>query len=384
MRLRRASPGMVGCFFTMARVSASAKREIKRENREFEILVFDPKEVELLFRGQHHVDDLLQAKRDKLRIEGKVWFHRSEGAQRITEPSVIDLPRQQARFRSQQTVTTAIEPDGRGGDHVFALRIPETGWGLMGDFGARLTLMLTTETLSELAELFEMLHSHLCLTGRGTFAIHQTGASWHGIGVRELLAELQQWRARYRRAHLSSPHHSEEIVYFDACRNGWVLVTSQQVLGANCVDNTELEIRLPGFPLDSTAFLSLCRGIGCADPEMNQVCKKDHYIFSFRNGRKPTLDVIDLIVESDGSRKLVTGLVAKNPFLDPKMPLPPLGPEQGEELRSSSVIICSVLLHHPVETKVDHYDLVKAEAIWMAPRPIIRFTCAWHRLRIPA
>jgi len=64
MRLRRASPGMVGCFFTMARVSASAKREIKRENREFEILVFDPKEVELLFRGQHHVDDLLQAKRD--------------------------------------------------------------------------------------------------------------------------------------------------------------------------------------------------------------------------------------------------------------------------------------------------------------------------------
>ena len=78
---------MVGCFFTMARVSASAKREIKRENREFEILVFDPKEVELLFRGQHHVDDLLQAKRDKLRIEGKVWFHRSEGAQRITEPS---------------------------------------------------------------------------------------------------------------------------------------------------------------------------------------------------------------------------------------------------------------------------------------------------------
>lgn len=136
----------------------------------------------------------------------------------------MDLPKSTIKYTCGPGSGNYFRSRTRFVHSAFALNIPDTGWSITNTDGVRLSLSLPLSTLDELRDLFGYLHDTFGLSSNGAFTIHQSQACWHGSGVRSFIAAVEELPQRYADANLDQVHHSEDLIYFDEMRNGWISV----------------------------------------------------------------------------------------------------------------------------------------------------------------
>jgi predicted helicase len=72
-RLRRVPGEILGAIFSVSNFTSSAIREVEAD-RTREILLFNQQEIDRLVAGESTLQNLIQRKKESLRISGTVWF----------------------------------------------------------------------------------------------------------------------------------------------------------------------------------------------------------------------------------------------------------------------------------------------------------------------
>ena len=139
-RLARVSADVVGVIVTKSTLTESAIAEIEAD-RSREILIFINDEIENILAHQQNVRALIERKRTAIRIQGKVWF----SAKKDLEFSDVSLPSGEFEFRIGEAVTPYFEMRSSFAGALYALEIPDTGWGSLAGEGARLSISAFVE-----------------------------------------------------------------------------------------------------------------------------------------------------------------------------------------------------------------------------------------------
>jgi hypothetical protein len=381
-RLGRTTPDVIGMIVTTSSISQPAIKEIESD-RTREILVFVSSEIELLRKSKARLLNLINKKRGELRLNGRVWFRKGVGGEYLG----VELPRSTMEFVANQDASTYFCSRTEFAHAALSMEIPDTGWSISGGDGIRLLLSLSLSTIDELQDLFRYLHDSFGLSSNGAFSIHQEGASWHGIGVRNLLAIATDPWSRYRAASMERVHHSEDIVYFDQFRNGWfTLYTRQRVpegRSRSYLHETDVCIQLPGVPVDASPYLDLCRYTGNEWADFRTVHGRRKYTSRLKKPLK--LEVVGTLVRTDDDRekeRWVVGLVVRNPFYRKKK-LPREFEIEGSplhELLEMELILCDLKDHLEEGDQVDQYVLQGIETTDAQYVQVIRPFGTWNAM----
>jgi hypothetical protein len=384
-RLRRTTPDVIGIIFTTSSVTDGAIKEIESD-RTRETLVFVATEMALLREQKARLLNLISKKRSELRVNGRAWFRASADGDYLS----VVLPKSSIGFR-HDSGTIGYFCSKTGFAHsAFALEIPDTGWGIPGGEGVRLSLTLSLGTLRELQDLFGYLHDSFGLSSSGAFTIHQSGACWHGSGIRNFLFTAAEVWSRYRAARMKRVHHSEELIYFDQLGNGWLSVYSRQRVpdagrvetGSYLID-TQVCIQLPGIPVDVAPYVDLCRYTGNEWADFRGIYERRTLT---RRLKKPVkLEVVGTAVRTydDGDDdRWIVGLIARNPFYKKKS-LPSELEIEGSSLHDllqMELMLCFLRDHIEEGDRVDAYFLEGVETTEAEHVQIIRPFGTWNKL----
>jgi hypothetical protein len=255
-----------------------------------------------------------------------------------------------------------------------------------GSAGVGLNLRLRVDSVERLRRFLELVYYQLEATPNGSFCIRQLDASWHGFGLTTFLTELQRWRQRYREVGLERVHHSEDLHYFDECGRGFILVSGRQQVNDSlgrderCLYSAELEIRIPGVPLDTRAFVKLCEASGDGDSFFEPVDEIGDDWISLTNPiyLEPVCNLVSS--EHDGKR-YVCGLVTRNPFTNAKL-VPKTKAEYSalKYLGATDHIICSLSDWHGVDDVANKYYVRSIFGINIDEVKIFNISCTWDKL----
>jgi hypothetical protein len=379
-RLIRTTPDVIGIIFATSTITRNAVKEIETD-RTREVLVFVRYEIELIRAGKARLLNLISKKRSELRNNGRAWFRTGEGGEYLG----VALPRSTMTFAGGRGSASYISSRTGFAHSAFSMEIPDTSRGY-GE-GVRLTLSLDLGTLSELRDLVGYLHDKFGLSSNGAFTIHQDGASWHGIGVQNLLSTLPDPWARYRAAGMQRAHHSEVISYFDQFRSGWLALTTQQRIPEGSRPGhfhmTDVCIQLPGMPVDLSPYLELCRYTGNEWADFRIV--QDRHIQTRRLKKPLRLEAVDTLVRSDEDRekdRWIVGLVARNPFFRKKK-LPRELEFKGlslHDLLQTELILLDVRDHLEEGDEVDYFMLKGIECTDAQFVQVIRPFGTWNKI----
>jgi len=381
-RLGRTTPDVIGVIFTTGSVTGGAIKEIE-SNRTRETLVFAAKEVQMLRTADTRLTNLLARKRHELRINGRAWFQ----TELVGDYAGIILPKSAIELTYGSKSVNSVFSKTDFAHAAFSLDMPDDSWGTGR---VRLQLALTIATLEDLQDIFGYLHQSFGLSSSGAFTIHQSGACWHGAGVRDFLAAARNLWPRYRAAGLSQLHHSEDLSYFDRFSNGWLtLRIRQRVPPAGVAEHglylfdTYLCIQLPGIPVNTAPYVELCRYTGNQLANFRLLQKQPSHTARLR--RPIELQVLGTAVRSDGARakgRWVVGLIAKNPFYGRKQLPRELASEHAQlrDLLRMELILCHLRDHIEAGDRVDRFLLEGVEATDAQYVQVIRPFATWNRL----
>lgn len=373
-RLRKCPPDMFGCMFSMSGYTASAIQEVCRD-RSPEILLFRENEIRGIASSAMTFEELLTRKKEEIRRGSVAWFSdeapdRTKTSHLCAESKVIQINKQTRAWAFSGT---------RDHDVLFALEILDLS-GMHQNSVFSLHLRLDIYTLADLHRLIRILKKHLDLEGIDSFAIRQRNAGWHGLGDEEFLSSVQNWRSRYNELGWSSYHHSEELAYFDRLSDGGLMcLTSRQRVGEQAyLHSSYLEVLLSGVPVDTSAIRRLCELTKNPDAKLENVDKNPVENIQFH----PPIPVetIGTIVCEDDDEKLVTGLVAKNPFFGEGVPVKE-GQRLGDPLRflsESEYLLCSMSQWHGADDRKYEHVIRYAEACWIGHVPVLHIACDWR------
>jgi len=382
-RLSRTTPDVIGVLFTTSAISRLAIKEIESD-RARQILVFVGSEIKLLRASKTRLLNLITKKRSELLVNGRAWFRTGEGGEYLHAP----LPKSTMEFVAGLRASSYFCSKTDFAHATFSTAIPDTGGSNPGGDGVRLSLSLSLSTLDELRDLFGYIHDAFGLSSNGAFTIHQDGASWHGIGVENLLKSLRDPCARYRAALMTRAHHSEDITYFDQFRNGWLLLYTRQRVPEGpqapaYLHETDVCIQLPGIPVDAAPYLSLCRYTGNEWADFGTILESRRQIKRFKKPIK--LDVVGTLVRSDDDRehdRWVVGLIARNPFYQKKK-LPRELEMEGsplQDLLEMELILSDLKDHHEEGDQIDHYVLQGIETTDAQYAQVVRPFGTWNKI----
>lgn len=382
-RLRRTASDVVGVIFTKSPITRGALKEIESD-RAREIIVFTNDEIEQIHAGRARFLNLVERKREELRVQGRAWFRSSGGAY-----LGVQLPSSTIEFFSEDK-TGAYFCSRTGFAHcTYVLSLPDTGWGAPGGEGVRLSLRLTLSSLDDMKDLLGYLHDRFGLSSKGIFSIHQSDACWHGIGADKFVEATSQWRHRYRNASMKQVHHSEDLMYFDQFRDGWLSLNTRQRVDLEAdpasdshLYSSELCIQLPGVPVDSKPFVDLCRYTG---NDWAHFAFVDERRTHTRRLKKPIkLQVMGTAVEVHEGRgydRWVVGLIARNPFYKKKLPKElELDGSPMHDLLEMELLLCDVRDHVPHGDTVDGYFLEGVETTDAHHVQILRPFGTWNKI----
>lgn len=379
-RLSRTPPGIVGCAFSIAGVNASATRVIEEKRSQREIIAFAPDEIFAVFEGRVGLLELLRKKRDVLRRKGRVWFTPPVEAD-VPRASLLDLPYAKDRIRGEGKASGDFSSSTTArGAFVFAKSIPETRYN---GPDAALRLQVGEGSISRLANLLHSLNTCFGLSEEAVFTIHQTGRMWTGFGVRDLLRTLPHWRRRYSSSGLTDPHYFEEVILFSPCGPGWAVVTAQHITHSGTYHYGQVELRLPGVPVDSTPYRAFCDAIGASPAFFTAIAESDYRRTFFYLGKGPRLKAARLVVDRHDGDDWVTGLIVENPFQTRTLRVRG-GHDLHDvlsELRAPAHLYAKLTHHHLADDVVDYYEVTDVEAVALAARPVILVRANWNRLR---
>jgi Holliday junction resolvase len=386
-RLARVSHDVVGIIVTKSTLTDSAVAVIEAD-RSREILVFINDEVENICSRWQNVRALIERKRTAFRIQGKVWF----STKRDLEFSKIRLPSGNLEFRINEATIPYFEMRSGFAGAIYALEIPDTGWGSFAGEGARLSIQLALSSIPELRNVLGYLHKKFGLSRNGVFSIQQTECCWQGSGAEEFASAVHNWKDRYKKSSSKRLHHSEEVRYFDQIRNGWVELSAQQRVWVEqsreaMLHQSELVIQMPGIPVDASPFVKLCQYVGNEWAEFQYFSHR----MTVRKRLKRTLPIkmvgrITRKADNDEGLPLkcpvVVGVIGRNPFYKRKSLPDEL--EASEiplaELAETELLICSLRDWHDDGDLVDRYDLQGIEATVGGCGAILRPFGTWNKM----
>jgi hypothetical protein len=181
---------------------------------------------------------------------------------------------------------------------------------------------------------------------------------------------------------LKDPHYSEELIFFSPCGPGWVVLTAQHITHSGTYHHGELELRVPGIPVDIAPYRSFCEAIGASFAFFTPLSDSDHRRAFFETGRAPRLKAPVLVIDRHGGEDWVTGLFVENPFRTQE-PNFRNGNDQYEvlrDLRAPDLVYVKLLHHHLAKDVVDYYEVTSVEAVTLGIRAVIRVCANWHRM----
>jgi hypothetical protein len=252
-RLNRVPSDIVGCIFNMSGYGSGAIEQVESD-RTREILLFNAAEINSIFADRFDVHELMRRKREMLRVEGWVWFDDSKPESSARRRN---FPPPSREFRTKTGPAPLVGFPSDNDETVFFLDIPETG---AIDTFVSMELRLAIHHTAELADVLEMIQDTVGLSDEGTFSIQQLSHAWYGFGAQNFLDAIGNWEQRYSKAKLKSPHHSEDLVFLDLSGRALIALTSRQRVGdSTFLHASELEIQLPGIPIDLSKFQELAR-----------------------------------------------------------------------------------------------------------------------------
>jgi len=384
-RLGRITPDVIRVIFTTGAIGRGAIRAIESD-RTREVLAFDAAEIELLRGGRARLLNLISRKRHELRVNGRAWFRRGLTG----DYADMALPRSTIQFVSESTAGGYFCSGTAFVHSAFALDIPDTGWSNAGGEGVRLQLSLSLDTPDDLRDLFGYLHSSFGLSANGAFTIQQSQACWHGAGVRNFIAAVTECSQRYEVAALERVHHSEDLIYFDQLRNGWVSLHARQRVpdfdaehSAAYLHDTRLNIQLSGMPVDLAPYVDLCRYTGNEWAEFQAIsARRTHTLRLKKRIRLMVLGTAVQTYDDRGQDRWIIGLIARNPFYGRKSLPRELEFEEGSlhDLLGMELLLCKVREHLEYGDVVDEYLLEGIETTDTADAQIIRPFGTWNNI----
>jgi hypothetical protein len=384
-RLRRTTSDVVGAIFTTSPLTRNALKEIESD-RSREIIVFVEAEIERLLSRRARLSNLIERKRDELRVQGRVWFQTDAAGQHLN----AKLPASTVKFLSALTTAAYFYSKTDFAHALLTMSMPDPGSGNPSGEGARLSLRLELSSLDDLRDLLGYVHDKFGLSANGAFSIHQDGASWHGAGAINFIGAAKAYLARYEEASMKRVHHSEDLVYFDEFRGGWLsLYTRQHIPDSygtgrdSYFHSSELCIQLPGVPVDVAPFLDLCRYTGNELADFQYIHERRTHT---RRLKKPVkLKVVGIALQTYDGRdrdRWIIGLVARNPFYKKKRLPRELEVDESmpHDLREFELLLCDVRDHLEFGDVVDYYTLEGVQTTEADHVQVIRPFGTWNKI----
>jgi hypothetical protein len=379
-RLERTPGDVIGCLFSLSDYSKTAIAAVEdRRNRE--ILLFNVAEIRDLARSPGLLSELIDKKREQLRVHARVSFARKDSEKALS--SEIRLPPSELQIWRDGQIVPCVPCTTDNFDLVFSTEhLDPIGNSDDPEFGVRLDL--DVRHLPELHRVLGTLHNHLDLSATGTFAIHQTKVSWHGAGAENFFSAAAAWQSRYQATDLESFHHSEELHYVGEFRYGRLVLTARQRVGETVfLHSAEVELRLAGIPVDREPLRELCSKTGNRDAFLTLYQEKYYDQLHFHSDRL-TLEAVGLIHSTRFTGDTaVCGIVAKNPFFRKAAAMKKAGLKAGspiEHLASVEILCCSLNDWHDVGDIADVYYLTGIQCKWLGQALVIRPMCTWKNI----
>jgi len=383
VRLARTAPDFIGVIFTSGLITKGAIKAIETD-RTREVLVLVGAELELLRADQVRLFNLFSKKRSELRLNGRAWFRSGPAGDYLG----VDLPKQTLEYVYASKAGGYFCSRTDFAHAAFSLEMPDTGRG--ESEGVRLHLDLSLSTLDELRDLFGYLHASFGLSSNGAFTIHQSDACWHGSGVRNFIEAVGRYSQRYAEAALSGVHHSEDLIFFDQFRDGWLSFNARQRVPDpfeksrhSYIFDADVCIQLPGIPVDATAFIELCRYTGNEWAQFKVVPYRLTRTIRLRRPMELTAvgQVIQLYDQRDRER-WVTGLIARNPWYRKKRLPRELQSEESslQSLLGMELLICDLRHHIEDGDRVDKFVLEGIQSTDTDDAQIVRPFANWHNI----
>jgi hypothetical protein len=380
-RLDRTSGSVIGCLFSMSGYTPEAIAETQLR-RQREILLFSHDEIHRLAQGRENILELIKQKKKSLRIHGKVWF--SQGLPSKSSNSRPALPASSITLVQQDVIQGCVAINNLDNYDVhFAPEIPDVRWGAFSGSGVGVEIRIPAQSLSDLKNLFGVIHKQLGLTSEGTFSIRQHQCSWHGYGIENFFRQAGKMKARYKKANLTYIHHSEDLHYFDRCSSGFISLTSRQGTGKrNGLHMSRLQLRLPGIPADMKPFLRVFEEAG--DPTPYFVPLTEWNSDSVRLPKKirveaPVAQIISRHRSDDDAS--VCGIVVKNPFRNKSLiPASDAKYSPISHLWSPEYLMCNLRDWHPTDSIVDFYYLENIESMYVDQNSVFCCSGTWNAI----
>jgi hypothetical protein len=191
-RLGCTTPHVIGVIFMTGSVTRGAIKEIESK-RTREPLVFAAKEVKNAPCRRHSVDELTCAETSRTANQ---WPRVVSNRTRRDYVGVV-LPKSTIEFTYDSKLVDSVLSKTDFAHAALSFDIRDDGW----DTGrVRLQLALNISTLEDLKDIFGYLHQSFGLSSSGAFKIHQSGACWHGSGVRNFIDAAKNLWPRHRAA----------------------------------------------------------------------------------------------------------------------------------------------------------------------------------------
>jgi hypothetical protein len=380
-RLDRVPADVVGAIFALSGYTDNAIKEIE-SSRTREIIVFENAEISAIWNGKVNLNELVDRKREMLRTGGKVWFYKPLPSRRHEKK----LPMGCELFLNGSELNAYISSKSENSSVMFARELPDTGWGGNGGEGVILNLRLDLVTIDDLANILALLHEKFGLTDIGNFSIEQTEVCWFGIGARNFIEAASVWRQRYQQNPAKYWHHSEDLHYFDAFQDGWLLLSTRQRVGVkgkpqSWLHGSELSIQLPGIPLDMSPFLQLCKYTNNQNARFRYIPQRMTMLHRFKTPKN--IKVIGEIIRPEyKGDSVVTGIIAYNPFFHTKLPKELVGDEYSAltQLNNIELLVCDLSDWYDVGDVVDQYVLLGFETSWVNNVLVIRPFGTWENI----
>ena len=373
MRLNRIPSDFVGCIFNMSGYTSVAIEQVESD-RTREILLFNAAEINSIFAARLNVPELIRRKREALRIEGRVWFDDSR-PESSARPRNFPPPGREFRIKTGAAPLVAIPSDND--ETTFFLDIPETG---ATDTFVSMNLRLAIHHPAELADVLETIQETVGLSDQGSFSIQQLSHAWYGFGAQNFLDAIGNWERRYSDARLKSPHHSEDLVFLDRSGGALIALTSRQRVGdSTFLHASELEIQLPGIPVDLSQIQELARKTGNSNAFFQTSLGSRLRSAHFKAGQVKLLPH-SKIVSADHGEEWVSGIVAKNPFTASRMKrlAASLGEFFPQHLTEPKHLLCAVSDWYLLRDEVSSLSVRSVFGTWIGHVPVLNVRCSWE------
>lgn len=380
-RLNRTSGSVIGCLFSMSDYTPEAIAEVQL-HRQREILLFSHDEIHRLTQGRENILELIKQKKKSLMVHGKVWF--SKGSVKPPPKIHLKFPPSSLSLIQQDKPNGSIAIKNQDNYDVhFAPEIPDVRWGAFSGNGVGVEIRIPAQSLSDLKNLFGVIHKQLGLTSEGTFSIRQLQCSWHGYGIENFFRQAGKMKERYARANLTYIHHSEDLHYLDRCSFGFISLTSRQGTGPhNGLHMSRLQLRLPGIPADMKPFLRVFEEAGDSTPYFVPLKEWDSDKVRLPNKIRVEAPVAQIISERrPDDDPSVCGIVVKNPFRNKRLiPVSEIKYSPINHLWSPEYIVCNLRDWHPTDSIVDFYYLQDIECMYVDQNSVFCCSGTWNAI----